>query len=93
MDEDIELAAEDGRCLFSGGQDGLRVCGVGLDDVDVCVGFSEGFDAGGFGVADEGEDGVGGGLGELADEFAADAFGGAGDCVGRHCVYESWLVG
>lgn len=57
------------------------------------MGLGEGFDAGGFGVADEGEDGVGGGLGELADEFAADAFGGAGDCVGRHCVYESWLVG
>lgn len=35
MDEDIELAAKNGGGLFSGGEDGLRVCGVGLDDVDV----------------------------------------------------------
>lgn len=87
MDEDVELAVENLAGLLGGGEDGLRVGDVAGDDVDVGMGLCEGGEGRGRVVgADDGEDGVGGRLGgELADEFAAEAFGGAGDGVGGHC--------
>lgn len=59
MDEDVELAVEDGAGLLCGGEDGLRVGDVAGDDVDVGVGLGEGGEGGGgVEAADDGENGV-----------------------------------
>lgn len=55
MDEDVELAVEDGGGLLGGGEDGLRVGDVAGDDVDVGVGLGEGGErGGGVEAADDG---------------------------------------
>lgn len=64
--------------------DGSEGGGIAFKDGSLLVGerFQGGVVLGS--VSDESEDGVLGGLGELADEFEADAAVGTGDDVGGH---------
>ena len=85
VDDVVDLGvAESGAGRLGKLADGGQVGGVAFKNVSLVVG--EGLESRVVlgEVADESEDGVVWGLGELADKLEADAAVGAGDDVGRH---------